>query len=86
MSEFLVTIALIAPQFVAGMQEVVYDGGSVNAIEWAVFKSDVVKAEMIGVNLKTFAIQLMICVEVDVVIERVVVYHLGDRYAIEELR
>ncbi len=74
----------VAPQFVASVEEVVDYGCGVDTVERAVFHADVVEAQVEGLDLEAGAAVFVVGVEVDVVVDGEVVYHLSDGYVVEE--
>ena len=79
-------LAVLRPNLVASVQELICEETSVHAEECAVLYADVVEAHVLRVALETTALLLVVGETVEVVVNGVVVDHLSDRQVPEETR
>lgn len=78
--------AVLRPNLVASVEELVGEEASVHAEERLILYADVVEADILGAALEAAAILLVVGEAVEVVVDGVVVDHLRDRDVMEEAR
>ena len=79
-------LAVLRPNLVASVQELIGEETCVHAEESAVLYADVVEAHVLWVALETTALLLVVGETVEVVVNGVVIDHLRDRQVPEETR
>ena len=77
-------LAVLRPNLVASVQELIGEETCVHAEESAVLYADVVEAHVLWVALETTALLLVVGETVEVVVNGVVIDHLRDRQVPEE--
>ena len=79
-------LAVLRPNLVASVQELIGEETCVHAEESAVLYADVVEAHVLWVALETTALFLVVGETIEVVVNGVVIDHLRDRQVPEETR